>query len=125
MKEKLEQLIEKITKNSSFVEKIMENKMLFSAIVLCFLLIICCLIFLLTPSEETHKEIKNPVVKVENLLLPDEPSVSQDYFIMSPRKKIWDTEEKEKWFHEPDTKTLDQLYKSNDILIQNILEEAP
>ena len=70
-------------------------------------------------------KIKNPVVKVENLLLPDEPSVSQDYFIMSPRKKIWDTEEKEKWFHEPDTKTLDQLYKSNDILIQNILEEAP
>ncbi|MBE6350228.1 MAG: hypothetical protein E7062_05715 [Spirochaetaceae bacterium] len=124
MREKLEQLIKKI-RSSSFIEKIMENKMLFMAIVLCVLLILCCLIFLLSPSEDENQVITNPSIKVENLLFPEEPTISQDYFIMTPQKKLWGDEEKEKWFYEPDSKTLNQLYKSNDILIQNILEEAP
>lgn len=74
---------------------------------------------------------RNPVAFDEDftllqpLMLPEEPSLPDDYYLVRPRGYEWTWDDVERWFAAPDGTLLDELHAANGALINDILEAAP
>ena len=66
----------------------------------------------------------NPDI-TQPFVLPEVPSMNEDYYLSRPKNEVWDEEEAEKWFTIPDNAMMQQLEHDNNRLINNLLEASP
>lgn len=125
IKEKVKDLYEKIRE---FVE---ENKMISLIIAVIFILILLLLI-LLSASIKTSKDAKDksknilqPVTLTEEILLPKAHPEEDNYILSRNLNEKWTTEEAAEWFNIPSEKEIENLSKTNDSLVNDILKATP
>ena len=70
-------------------------------------------------------KVETILVPDQKLLLPQSKTYSNEYALTREPKEKWDEEEAKKYFTVPSSKELNELEKSNDKLIDEILGETP
>ena len=58
-------------------------------------------------------------------MLPQNTSVTEDYYFSRTTGEKWDEEQVDQWFTIPGTATVEELGRDNDTLVQEILGAAP
>lgn len=118
-KEKLNSLYETIT---NFYQ---ENKKISLIIVGLFCAILISIIILLAyPKKEKHIEEKK-IILTEELVIPKGPELPKDYNINRKNKENWNKQDSEQWFTIPSENEIENLSKSNDKMIEDIIGVAP
>lgn len=93
-----------------------------------FLIALICVIVQTSSSPKKNKSIPREetfLVPDQKLLLPQAKTYSNEYALTREPKEKWDEEEAKKYFTVPSSKELNELEKSNDKLIDEILGETP
>jgi hypothetical protein len=93
-----------------------------------FLIALVCVIVQTSSSPKKNKSIPREeaiLVPDQKLLLPQAKTYSNEYALTREPKEKWDEEEAKKYFTVPSSKELNELEKSNDKLIDEILGETP
>lgn len=93
-----------------------------------FLIALICVIVQTSSSPQKNKSIPREetiLVPDQKLLLPQAKTYSNEYALTREPKEKWDEEEAKKYFTVPSSKELNELEKSNDKLIDEILGETP
>lgn len=93
-----------------------------------FLIALICVIVQTSSSPKKNKSIPREetiLVPDQKLLLPQAKTYSNEYALTREPKEKWNEEEAKKYFTVPSSKELNELEKSNDKLIDEILGETP
>lgn len=61
----------------------------------------------------------------DKLIKPEYGSMTNDYYFSRTGKEKWDDEEFDRWFTEPDEKTIKLLEEANDSVVDEITGAAP
>lgn len=102
-----------------------ENKKITLIIAVLFCAILFSIIILINyPKKEKNIEEQN-IVLTEELIIPKGPELPKDYNINRKNKENWNKEDSEKWFTIPTEKEIEDLSKSNDKMIEEIIGVAP
>lgn len=102
-----------------------ENKKITLIIAVLFFAILISIIILINyPKKEKNIEEQN-IVLTEELIIPKGPELPKDYNINRKNKENWNKEDSEKWFTIPTEKEIEDLSKSNDKMIEEIIGVAP
>lgn len=102
-----------------------ENKKITLIIAVLFCAIFISIIVLINyPKKEKNIEEQN-IVLTEELIIPKGPELPKDYNINRKNKENWNKEDSEKWFTIPTEKEIEDLSKSNDKMIDEIIGVAP
>ena len=120
---------------STLVEKfrylIEENRKqtIFVCSVLIFMTLCGFFILLLSTSQQEKKGTKvinqkNLVIDQE-LLLPNELTINNNYTQVRQKKEKWSEEEANEWFTVPDETEIEKLSQSNDKIVKDIIGAAP
>lgn len=120
-KEKLKSLYKKV---SDFCK---ENTKITLIVAVLILAILVCIIILSANSKKSKAkpEEKQEIVLTEDLVIPDGPNLPEDYNIARKNKEKWDENEAKQWFSIPSQNGIDDLEKSNDKMIDEIIGVAP
>ncbi len=120
-KEKLKSLYKKV---SDFCK---ENTKITLVIAVLILAILVCIIILSANSKKSKAKLeeKQEIVLTEDLVIPDGPNLPEDYNIARKNKEKWDENEAKQWFSVPSQNEIDDLEKSNDKMIDEIIGVAP
>lgn len=120
-KEKLKFLYKKV---SEFCK---ENTKVVLIVAILVLAIFVCIIILNAnlKKSKTKPEEKQEIVLTEDLVIPDGPNLPEDYNIARKNKEKWDEKEAKQWFSVPSQNEIDDLEKSNDKMIDEIIGVAP
>lgn len=120
-KEKLKSLYKKV---SDFCK---ENTKITLVIAVLILAILVCIIILSANSKKSKAKLeeKQEIVLTEDLVIPDGPNLPEDYNIARKNKEKWDENEAKQWFSVPSQNEIDDLEKSNDKMINEIIGVAP
>lgn len=120
-KEKLKSLYKKI---SDFCK---ENTKIALIVAVLILAILVCIIILSANSKKSKAKPKETqeIVLTEDLVIPDGPNLPEDYNIARKNKDKWDEKEAKQWFSVPSQNEIDDLEKSNDKMIDEIIGVAP
>ncbi len=70
------------------------------------------------PSTLSHNQ-EDP------FMLPQNTTVTEDYYYSRTTGEKWDEEQVNQWFTIPGTATVEELGRDNDVLVQEILGAAP
>ena len=70
------------------------------------------------PSKISHNQ-EDP------FMLPQNTTVTEDYYYSRTTGEKWDDEQVNQWFTIPGTATVEELGRDNDVLVQEILGAAP
>ena len=120
VKEKLSPIIERI---KTFVR---ENTLVSACTGALILIIIIAVILLCTalkkPEDTGHER---PVTISEKMFIPPSPSIPEGYIYSRTTKESWTEDEIDPWFTKPGDKELEDLSRSNDRLINDIIGAAP
>lgn len=124
LKEKISSLSENVS------DWINENKKLSLIIGGLVLLILICLILLsISLDNEKKKNKKSDIPEnftlTENLQIPLKPELDKDYNLSRKTQNQWSDEEVTTWFTEPSLKEVENLSKSNNKIVDDILGAAP
>lgn len=102
-----------------------ENKKITLIIAVLFCAILISIIILINyPKKEKNIEEQN-IVLTEELIIPKGPKLPKDYNINRKNKENWNKQDSEKWFTIPTEKEIEDLSKSNDKMIEEIIGVAP
>lgn len=102
-----------------------ENKKITLIIAVLFCAILISIIILINyPKKEKNIEEQN-IVLTEELIIPKGPELPKDYNINRKNKENWNKQDSEKWFTIPTEKEIEDLSKSNDKMIEEIIGVAP
>lgn len=102
-----------------------ENKKITLIITVLFCAILISIIILINyPKKEKNIEEQN-IVLTEELIIPKGPELPKDYNINRKNKENWNKQDSEKWFTIPTEKEIEDLSKSNDKMIEEIIGVAP
>ncbi|MBQ0051476.1 MAG: hypothetical protein KBT11_05365 [Treponema sp.] len=112
----------------SLSDFIQEKPAVFAAI--CggiFLFLAALVILLIQTSPEKKVEYSNPehLEADAPILIPDAPQIEKDYFPSRVTENQWSKEEVDKWFTYPDETVMEDLEKTNNKIVKDILEAAP
>lgn len=120
-KKKLKSLYKKV---SDFCK---ENTKIALIIAVLILAILVCIIILSANSKKSKAkpEEKQEIVLTEDLVIPDGPNLPEDYNIARKNKEKWNEKEAKQWFSVPSQNEIDDLEKSNDKMIDEIIGVAP
>ena len=91
-------------------------------ILVIFLLI---LIFSRGSGKSSKKNILPSAALKDDLILPEEPGIKQEFQYYHLQKTKWNDEDAKKWFIKPNSQMIEELSNSNDKLINDVLEAAP
>lgn len=102
-----------------------ENKKITLIIAVLFCAILISIIILINyPKKEKNIEEQN-IVLTEELIIPRGSELPKDYNINRKNKENWNKQDSEKWFTIPTEKEIEDLSKSNDKMIEEIIGVAP
>lgn len=102
-----------------------ENKKITLIIAVLFCAILISIIILINyPKKEKNIEEQN-IVLTEELIIPKGSELPKDYNINRKNKENWNKQDSEKWFTIPTEKEIEDLSKSNDKMIEEIIGVAP
>lgn len=102
-----------------------ENKKITLIIAVLFCAILISIIILINyPKKEKNIEEQN-IVLTEELIIPKGPELPKDYNINRKNTENWNKQDSEKWFTIPTEKEIEDLSKSNDKMIEEIIGVAP
>ena len=97
--------------------------MISAFVILVVLLLI--LIFSHNSEKSSKKSVLPAAALQDDLILPDEPGIKQEFQYYHLQKTKWSDEDAEKWFVKPNSQMMEELSNSNDKLITDVLEAAP
>lgn len=97
--------------------------MISAFIILVILLLI--LIFSRGSGKSSKKNILPSATLKDDLILPEEPGIKQEFQYYHLQKTKWNDEDAKKWFIKPNSQMIEELSNSNDKLINDVLEAAP
>lgn len=100
------------------------------AIIVCLgviivLLLIILLISIVSSSGKKNSFTDTEIILTETQMIPNGPELQNDYVISRQTKEKWSDEEVNDWFTIPTLKDVENLGKSNDSLIIDLLGNAP
>ena len=87
--------------------------------------VLLLLIFSLNSGKYSNKNAMPAADLQDDLILPDEPGIQQEFQYYHMQKTKWSDEDAAEWFVSPDPQMMEELTVSNDKLISDILEAAP
>jgi len=125
IKEKAKSLYERVR---IFIE---ENRMISLIIAILFVLILLLMILLSASikstkaAKEKKKNITQPITLTEELLLPKAHPEEDNYILSRNLNEKWTSEEAEEWFNIPSEKEIENLSKTNDSIVNDILKATP
>lgn len=102
-----------------------ENKKITLIIAVLFCAILISIIILINYPKKDKKIEEQNIVLTEELIIPKGPELPKDYNINRKNKENWNKEDSEKWFTIPTEKEIEDLSKSNDKMIEEIIGVAP
>lgn len=102
-----------------------ENKKITLIIAVLFFAILISIIILINYPKKDKKIEEQNIVLTEELIIPKGPELPKDYNINRKNKENWNKEDSEKWFTIPTEKEIEDLSKSNDKMIDEIIGVAP
>ena len=112
-----------IEKISDFLN---EHKKLALGIIIGLALLLLILIIGMVASGKKEsipsKVSNNPE---DPFMLPQNTTVTEDYYFSREPKESWSQEEIEKWFSNPNTVNMNELKQANDALVDEIIGAAP
>ena len=97
-------------------------------VLLIFLIAALVIVFVSSINKDKKKSIvtfNEDYTLLQPLMLPDEPSLPDDYYLVRPRNYEWTQEDVDSWFSIPNSKLLDELHQANNSMINDLLEAAP
>ncbi len=97
--------------------------MISAFVILVVLLLI--LIFSHGSGKSSKKSVLPTATLRDDLILPDEPGIKQEFQYYHLQKTKWNDEDAEKWFVKPNSQMMEELSTSNDKLISDVLEAVP
>jgi len=77
------------------------------------------------PPKAVTIQVKEPTVTSDNLLTPENGSLTEDYYFSRIAKDKWSDQEVDRWFTEPTDNAVDMLKEDNDKLVNDITGAAP
>ena len=79
------------------------------------------------PEKEIVRELPDtvPYSAVDDFFPPQKNPLTEKYYFQREQESQWSGEEFDKWFTTPTEKTVDQLGKSNNRLIDELIGAAP
>lgn len=92
---------------------------------LIIILLIILLILVSVNGKKNKIQPETEIILTEPQIIPNGPEVQQDYVISRTAKDKWSEEEVDDWFTVPTLKDVENLGKSNDKTITDILGNAP
>ena len=121
------EMLQKV-KESFVTEKISDvfkNIYVMISAFIILVIVLLLLIFSLNSGKSSKKNIMPVADLKDDLILPDEPGIQQEFQYYHMQKTKWTDEDAAEWFVEPNTQMMEELTGSNDKLISDILEAAP
>ena len=112
-----------IEKISDFLN---EHKKLALGIIIGLALLLLILIIGMVASgkkESISSKVSNN--HEDPFMLPQNTTVTEDYYFSRTTGEKWDQEQVDQWFTIPGTATVEELGRDNDTLVQEILGAAP
>ena len=112
-----------IEKISDFLN---EHKKLALGIIIGLALLLLILIIGMVASgkkESIPSKVSNN--HEDPFMLPQNTTVTEDYYFSRTTGEKWDQEQVDQWFTIPGTATVEELGRDNDTLVQEILGAAP
>ena len=97
--------------------------MISAFVILVVLLLI--LIFSHGSEKASKKSVLPAAALQDDLILPEEPGIKQEFQYYHLQKTKWSDEDAEQWFVKPNSQMMEELSNSNDKLISDVLEAAP
>ena len=118
--------------NSSYITAYLQEHLPQAYGIVAFLLLLIFLSFLpvfstiIQSNKKENKQIVYTVKPVEDeLVLPAEPGIEENYQFYREQKKKWSREDAEVWFTAPDDLMMKELEQTNNALISDVLGAAP
>lgn len=106
-----------------------KGKLFIAVLGILFILFFAALIMVLFQfSQPAKKVVLNPeetFTPDQNVLTPESVIFKDGYYLSRPKNLKWDEEETENWFITPDDDKIEELNKSNDSLVTDILGAVP
>ena len=121
------EMLQKV-KESFVTEKISDvfkNIYVMISAFIILVIVLLLLIFSLNSGKSSKKNIMPVADLKDDLILPDEPGIQQEFQYFHMQKTKWTDEDAAEWFVKPNTQMMEELTGSNDKLISDILEAAP
>ena len=121
------EMLQKV-KESFVTEKISDvfkNIYVMISAFIILVIVLLLLIFSLNSGKSSKKNIMPVADLKDDLILPDEPGIQQEFQYYHMQKTKWTDEDAAEWFMSPDSQMMEELTDSNDKLISDILEAAP
>lgn len=109
-------------------DELIHNKphVLITIILIVVFFIIGLVVLLIQTSTKKEKIVQKIEFTADSpIMIPDTPNVEKDYYQYRTTPEKWSREELEKNFTFPDEKTMKQLEKENDNLVNDITGVAP
>ena len=104
------------------------SKLIKYVLLILLLFFVTAIIIICVSSSDNKKNVMSfneDFNLLQPLVLPQETSVPEDYYLVRPRNYQWTSEDIKRWFNSPDGNILDELHKSNNQMVNDILEVAP
>ena len=123
----LKEMLQKV-KESFSAEKIIgafKNIYVMISAFVILVIVLLLLIFSLNSGKSSNKNVMPAADLKDDLILPDEPGIQQEFQYYHMQKTKWTDEDAAEWFMSPDSQMMEELTVSNDKLISDILEAAP
>lgn len=99
-------------------------------VLICFSLLVLLVFILLifSLSNKDDKTIETPEKKIEltqPMLIPSEPTLSEDFYLSREPDEKLSSEDVERWFVDPNKELIEQLRKENSKKSEEILKAVP
>ena len=105
-----------------------EKPVIFTVIVTVIFLFFAGLIILIiqtTPVKKIEVVEQEPFEQDAPILIPDAPDIEKEYYQSRITENQWSKEDINRWFTFPEEDSMNELRKSNDKIVEDILNAAP
>lgn len=93
--------------------------------IIVILILLILLISILASSGKKTTFVDTEIILTETQMIPNGPELQNDYVISRQTKEKWTEEEVDEWFTVPTLKDVENLSKSNDAMVNDLLGNAP
>ena len=94
-------------------------------IILVFFVIAMIIIFIQSSKPKQKQYEQTNIIIDSTPLYPAGPEIEKEYYQTRKKENTWSDDEIKKWFTETDQKLINELEKSNDKIINEVIGAAP